>query len=72
LSATIILSGSPFGFSDTPPIGSFIAGAFEEIAFDKSLYHMDRMGVFVDPILLDTTHDAAKDMTGEMGNTYLG
>jgi hypothetical protein len=30
------------------------------------------MGVFVYPILLNTAHDAAKNMAGKMVDTHLG
>jgi len=67
-----ILPGTTFGLADTFPVGSSIAGTFEEVAFNKGFYHMDWMGIFCHSILFDAAHDGAENMAAEMWNMHLG
>ena len=67
-----ILPGTTFGLADTVPVGSSIAGSFEEVTFNEGFYHMDRMCIFCNPILFDAAHDGAKNMATEMWNMHLG
>ncbi len=63
---------SAFGLTDTLPVGSSVAGALKEIAFNKGFHQMDRVSVFCDPILFDATPDGTKKMATQMRNMYFG
>jgi len=64
--------GGTSSLSHAGPIARFIAGSFEEIALNKGLDHVDWMGVFIYPVLLNPAHNATKDMAAKVRDSHVG
>ena len=61
-----ILATTPGCLSNQLPIGGPITGASKAVAFDKGLYQVERMPVFMLPIHTDSLQDDGQQMARQM------
>jgi hypothetical protein len=67
-----VLPGPSFGLTNMEPVRGFVADALEAISLNKGLHQVHGMAVFLEPVLLKTAHDSAKDMAGQMRHPHPG
>ncbi len=61
-SGVTVLPSSTLCLPDINPVSSLIASTLKPLFFDKSLYKMNRMGIFVVPVSDNTFHNNTEDM----------
>ena len=67
-----VLPGPALGVPDMEPVRGFVADALETGSLHKGLHQVDGMAVFLDPVLLKTSHNPAQEMAGQMRHPHPG